>query len=372
MSRLTDARRAVGLSQEALAEAVGVSPKSVGRWERGEAAPYDRQRPALAQALQVDLGTLDVILDDRSTPRPPALGPLDLDPATEATAGAQAAMDAFRIADRAGAGPDLYVEAAGFAERYASRLVAAGGTTGPILVAVAGLTELVGWLAHDAGPGDALASQHFTRARDLAVAGGDPQLAAHAGASLAHLLNRHGHGLEALDAADRALIDLGRHARPGAVDAQVEAMRARALALVGRPVEARAALTTAASHLQRDEEATRSPWIHSFDVASLAAEAARALAHLADHRGAVEEALVIVEHRTPGSRAWALAAVRRAVSLAALGEIDEAAGVGVNVALAPWASRSTALGYALDELEAILTPHATATAVREFIHLRRN
>ncbi len=47
-------RTARGLSQAALAAAVGVRPLVVARWERGESVPTDAQVEGLAQALDVE------------------------------------------------------------------------------------------------------------------------------------------------------------------------------------------------------------------------------------------------------------------------------------------------------------------------------
>jgi transcriptional regulator with XRE-family HTH domain len=47
-------RRALGLTQVALAEAVGTRPVMVGRWERGEALPTIDEALRLAEALDLD------------------------------------------------------------------------------------------------------------------------------------------------------------------------------------------------------------------------------------------------------------------------------------------------------------------------------
>ncbi|NUQ88919.1 MAG: helix-turn-helix transcriptional regulator [Glycomyces artemisiae] len=65
---LVAAREAAGLSQEALAEAVGVYTSTVARWERGEVAPRAGLRADLAAALGVDLPALA----DLITPPTPA------------------------------------------------------------------------------------------------------------------------------------------------------------------------------------------------------------------------------------------------------------------------------------------------------------
>jgi len=50
-------RRALGLTQVALAEAVGTRPVMVGRWERGEALPTMDEARRLAEVLDLDPAT---------------------------------------------------------------------------------------------------------------------------------------------------------------------------------------------------------------------------------------------------------------------------------------------------------------------------
>lgn len=65
-------RRACGLTQEQLAEALGVSRQTVAKWESGETSPDLAHGAALAEALEVSLDDL-VAYDDRETglPVPP-------------------------------------------------------------------------------------------------------------------------------------------------------------------------------------------------------------------------------------------------------------------------------------------------------------
>jgi transcriptional regulator with XRE-family HTH domain/tetratricopeptide (TPR) repeat protein len=51
--RLSERRKTVGLSQERLAEIIGVDTSTVARWERGMADPLAVHRPRLAEALRV-------------------------------------------------------------------------------------------------------------------------------------------------------------------------------------------------------------------------------------------------------------------------------------------------------------------------------
>lgn len=60
--QLAERRKTVGLSQESLADLVGVDRSTVVRWERGERAPQPWHRPKLANALKVSVDELAVLL----------------------------------------------------------------------------------------------------------------------------------------------------------------------------------------------------------------------------------------------------------------------------------------------------------------------
>src|SRR5712672_2050737 len=60
--RLVQRRKALGLTQEALAELVTVGRSTVVRWERGESEPLPSIRPKLARALKVSVDLLDGLL----------------------------------------------------------------------------------------------------------------------------------------------------------------------------------------------------------------------------------------------------------------------------------------------------------------------
>ena len=60
--RLVQRRKALGLTQEALAELVAVGRSTVVRWERGESEPLPWIRPRLARALKVSADLLDRLL----------------------------------------------------------------------------------------------------------------------------------------------------------------------------------------------------------------------------------------------------------------------------------------------------------------------
>ncbi|MER8030952.1 helix-turn-helix transcriptional regulator [Streptomyces bauhiniae] len=60
-------RKALGYSQEKLAQLLGVDRTTVGRWESGRIAPQPAQRRALAAVLEISLHELDALL---APPRP--------------------------------------------------------------------------------------------------------------------------------------------------------------------------------------------------------------------------------------------------------------------------------------------------------------
>jgi transcriptional regulator with XRE-family HTH domain len=55
-------RKAVGFTQESLAEHMGLDRSTIGRWERGVETPQPWNQPDLAGALKISLETLDLLL----------------------------------------------------------------------------------------------------------------------------------------------------------------------------------------------------------------------------------------------------------------------------------------------------------------------
>lgn len=54
-NRIREARMKIPLTQQQLADAVGVSAQSVSQWERGETEPAPKHRSAIASALRADI-----------------------------------------------------------------------------------------------------------------------------------------------------------------------------------------------------------------------------------------------------------------------------------------------------------------------------
>src|SRR6185436_7312619 len=66
--RLAERRKAVGLSQETVAELLGVDRSTVVRWEAATSTPMPLHRPKLARALKVSLEELTALLADDGMP----------------------------------------------------------------------------------------------------------------------------------------------------------------------------------------------------------------------------------------------------------------------------------------------------------------
>jgi transcriptional regulator with XRE-family HTH domain len=69
-TRLAQARKAAGLTQEELAYRIGVERSTVGRWEAGESDPQPWTRPKLARHLGVTAHELDGLLTEGSPGTP--------------------------------------------------------------------------------------------------------------------------------------------------------------------------------------------------------------------------------------------------------------------------------------------------------------
>jgi transcriptional regulator with XRE-family HTH domain/tetratricopeptide (TPR) repeat protein len=66
--RLAQRRKALGLTQEALADLLGVERSTVIRWERGESQPLPGIRPKLAKVLRVSTDRIQELLDNGRAP----------------------------------------------------------------------------------------------------------------------------------------------------------------------------------------------------------------------------------------------------------------------------------------------------------------
>jgi tetratricopeptide (TPR) repeat protein/transcriptional regulator with XRE-family HTH domain len=103
--RLAQRRKALGLTQEALARILDVERSTVARWERGQTEPLPWIWPKLAKTLQVSADRLQDLLAGRPASPAPAPVPHQLPAATAGFTGRAAELVALtQILDDAGAG----------------------------------------------------------------------------------------------------------------------------------------------------------------------------------------------------------------------------------------------------------------------------
>src|SRR3954471_13807219 len=113
---LAQRRKTVGLSQERLAEAVGVDRSTVVRWERAETQPQPWHRPKLAAVLRISVEELAELLASA-----PARQNSDRT-AHGLVSGAVVGDDlevvrSFRLADRQVGGAHLYAAVTSYLQR---------------------------------------------------------------------------------------------------------------------------------------------------------------------------------------------------------------------------------------------------------------
>lgn len=372
--RLAARRKTVGLSQEALAEQLGVDVSTVRRWEYGERQPQPWQRPNLAAALKVSVEELDLLLMRADLPQPSlAFGSFAFHQTQPAEpADDLSVMQSLRLADRQAGGGQLYATVTGYLQHtVAPRLfgIQPPGHDDRIFAAAAGLSEMAGWMAHDASRDDT-AQRHFHRALSLAIAARDLQLGGHILASLSHLSYARKQPAQAVLHARRGREHLGPSQAACVVGARLSAMEARGHAVMGDEQQCTEHLRRAESALRAGPDDDRSSWVSDFDAASLAAEAARCFHDLGRIEAAQRWAEQVVTLRTadrPRSRAYAQ--VLLASILIAQRRIDEAAAIGREVLEATRSVSSFPVLQQLSGLAAPLYEHRSNHYVAAFLEL---
>ncbi|GGZ17086.1 hypothetical protein GCM10010387_07160 [Streptomyces inusitatus] len=109
---LAERRRALGYSQEKLAQLLGVDRTTVGRWESGKVAPQPPQRRGLAAALEVSLQELDIFLKPPRAAGQEAAGHQSSDPPSAGDPDEMIRREFLRILTFSGALTVLPVEEA--------------------------------------------------------------------------------------------------------------------------------------------------------------------------------------------------------------------------------------------------------------------
>ena len=281
-----------------------------------------------------------------------------------------AAVKAFLAADRQVGGAHLYATVIKYLQTHLgpqlfSNVNPQNGKL--IFTAAAALTEMAGWMAHDAGR-DQAAWRHFSRSLELVTIGGDHQLTAHILASMSHLAHHLGRTTDAIALARRG----GDHLAGGPVQpelkAQLLALQARGFAAQRRPKECTKLLHEAEQALALPHAEPPSPWISRFDEGSLAAEAARCLQQLGVLSEARRQAERIVSLRPSGrTRSRAFGQLLLATMLAADEKLEEACTVAREVLAATPQLGSYLVVRQLVELGQLLEPHRDSRVVADFL-----
>jgi tetratricopeptide (TPR) repeat protein len=362
---LRAARKRSGLDVANFAALVGrivgrpeLSPGTLRAWEGGTIPPPVAVLTAAQQIAPT--GPTNAALSGR-----PAYAAQLVSAASAERASVEAVMQAFRDADREVGGGYMY----GAVVRYLEHQVA------PILFrgdcdqfcAAAALTEMAGWMAHDAGD-DALAQQHFERALRFASVTDDVELVAHIHASLSHLAQHLNNPRAGLRYAQAGRAVLRRRAHHPALSARLQAMEARALATLRRRADCERALITADRALDRTHTVPPSTWVSPFDRASLAAEASvcmQQLHQLAAARAYSEQVLALRHNGHARSRAFGQ--LRLAAILVSQGEVEHACTVSLAALASSERLSSSRVTQLVQSLHVQLLPHASSPGVDQVV-----
>jgi transcriptional regulator with XRE-family HTH domain len=357
-------RRALGLSQQDVADAVGVERSTIARYEQGKVTPRPWYRPMLAETLRVTLEQLADLIDGTTLTTTPAktLGAM-----TDVEEDVMA-MRAFRAADRQMGGAHLYASVRRYLHtEVAPRLVGGTGDGRPLHTGAAGLTEMAGWMAHDAGQ-DTAARQHFERALELSRVGGDSQLGAHILGSLSHLAHHLEHPDDAIRFARLGQDRLAEGPRHPGLAARLLAMQARGHAAKRHTDACTEALLTAERALDGHSDDEPSPWVSHFDEGSFASEAVRCMQALGDVGEARRQAERILELRPSSrTRSRAFGQLALVLTLIAEGHPDQACATAREVLDATQSLGSFVVVAQLRDLRSLLEPWRSNPTVKEFL-----
>lgn len=360
-------RIAYRLTVEAFADRLGVAVRTVAKWDaEPEIVPTPAMQGALDTLLDQAPGQvrvrLSLLLADPVPGRP--------GPAWDAVGDmgqALGAMQAFRVADLRVGGGHLYPAVMSYLQERVAPLLINGAGDGAVFTAAAAITEMAGWMAHDAGRDEA-ALRHFRRSLDLVRAGQHRPLQAHILASMSHLeghLDRPGNAIR-LAQAGRDVLTGG----PGnpAIEARLLAMEARGLAASRDSAGCVRLLASAEKALGAPIGEELSSWVSGFDEGALANETARCMRYLGDLAETERQAARIIMLR-PASRARsrAFGLLMQAWALAGQGRPDEACSAAGEVLDAAPALGSHIVVQQLHDLARQLEPHRAAPPVGDFL-----
>lgn len=353
------------LRQETVAAWAGITQPQLSRIENGPPITDLGRLTHWARLLGIPPTRLWFQVPEQHASRPPAHTPAPVGMSPEGPAGDDmAAMRGWRVVDAQIGGMYLYATVTTYLrDQLGPRLFGCeGGEGAGVFTAAATLTEMAGWMAHEAGR-DEDARRHFYRAWDLSTVGRDRHLGVHVLNSVAHLAHHQARPDEAISVAQAAERALTTGPRNPDLKAKLLATQARCHATLGRSWEARALLDDAEAALQGAHDEAPSPWVPSFDQGALACDAARCMRQLGDLPAAQRHAERVLELRPAGRvRSRAFGNLTLASALIGQGELERACAVATDVIHSTQALGSYLVIQQLRELRALLTPHTSPIA----------
>lgn len=395
--RFAERRKAMGLSQEALAEAVGVDTSTVARWERGETEPQPVHRPRLADALKVSVeevgellvnGEAEVPAEERTTEKlestdpppiasrlvrqqpteavslPPSLPRIDH---RQAAAHAERLLGYFLALEAEVGGDQLYAPLATQVERLAP--IADTAARPSLLGAFAQLCQLTGWLALDANR-HSIARQHFCTAVLVSHQADEPALAASALAYLSLQETYRNHPERALALA-RTAYDVASGSGTPCMNTMLATRLARAQARIGNGQDSLAAIGRAEEAFGSSNGSVPEPlWLSYVDEREVTAQKGACYLDLGMHRqatAALLEAVRLLDQHTPTQvrdRVHYLSRLAKCHLLA--GDLDQACAAGHEALDHGWTLGSARVVDRIGEVHSALAPHARYREVRVF------
>jgi len=346
-SRLAAARKAAGLTQEQLAEALKVDRTTPGRWEQGVSPPQAWQRPALARALNVSLAELDDLLvedlpevgSDWTTVTPPALDDIEAielirraeisDVGASTMAAVETGADLLCRSYTSTPPAELLVPLRAY-RAYTVGLLEGRATLGQRrqLTVTAGWLSLLTAICHIDLHQYRAAALNLEAARTMAVETDEPQLVAWVLETQAWQTLTDGHYRDALEycQAGRELVTAGTSAH-----VQLAVQEARASARLELVTDTHRLLEAAAASLDRMGQPEHPEHHFQFDPRKLVGYTATTLAWLGDDHAAAEAAarLAVDQYDVDAidgrwARRLALARIDLALVLAGADQPDEA------------------------------------------------
>ncbi|MET7280960.1 helix-turn-helix transcriptional regulator [Kribbella sp. NPDC005582] len=377
-TRLAQQRKAAGLSQERLAEILGVDRSTIGRWEAGDTDPQPWLRPRVAAALDLSTDELRAVLD--GTPAPPEDPQVhdSLPGSTSSRLGAPEAhvlLDARRHYERMyrnSGGLPAKVQLERFLSEHAAPLLAGSirdSRNRDALRAMGSLVALAGICSYDCEQYGA-AQWYFRRALQFADDAEDLPFGAYIDALMVNQALALRDFRQAADHVEEAIGYAGRQISP-ALEADLRAMQANAYAAMGERQLTYVSITHSESAAQRIRTSEEPPETGYVQPGLIEAKLGEALISLGDLRPAFAYARKALESEDhPRGR------VNRLASMATLelksNEIEHAAAISIEMAQCAEGMESRRLHSRFRELRIGLSNSRAAAASDAVARLDRS